>query len=95
MNTPRTFSRFALLCIACAFLQPAAGATLTLPEERDRQVLEILLLHLLSDAKLDLTRSSPTGATILLHIRTPEKTGFLMATQIRSDLRGRSLPRDF
>jgi hypothetical protein len=94
MTTLRTFSRFALLCIACAFFQPASGATPTVPGERDRQVLETLLLHLLSDPKFDMTRVSPTGATILLHTRTPEKTGFLMADQIRSDLGPRTLPSD-
>jgi hypothetical protein len=94
MNTLRTFSRFALLCIACAFFQPASGATPTVQEERDRQVLETLLLRLLSDAKFDMTGVSPTGATIILHTRTPEKTGFLMSTQIRSELGSRTLPSD-
>lgn len=57
-------------------------------------MLETLLLHLLSDAKFDMTGVSPTGATIVLHIRTPEKTGFLMSDQIRSDLGSRTLPGD-
>src|SRR5881628_3416559 len=94
MNILRTFSRFALLCIACAFFQAASGATRTVPDERDRQVLETLLLHLLSDAKFDMTRVAPTGAMIVLHTRTPEKTGFLMSNQIRSDVGSRTLPSD-
>ena len=94
MNTVRTFSGFAVLCIACAFFQTALGATPTVPEERDRQVLQTLLLHLLSDAKFDMTRIPPAGATIVLHTRTPEKTGFLMSGQIRSDLGSRTLPID-
>jgi hypothetical protein len=57
-------------------------------------VLESLLLHLLNDPTFDMTRVSTNGASIVLHTRTPEKTGFLMAQQIRSDIGGRTLPRD-
>jgi hypothetical protein len=56
--------------------------------------LETLLLHLLRDPKLDLTRVTTNGATIVLHIRTPQKTGFLMSGQIHSDIRKRTLPDD-
>ena len=71
-----------------------SSATGAPPDERDRQVLEVLLLHLLSDPKLDLTKVPPEGATIVLHARTPEKTGFLMSEQIHSDIRKRTLPDD-
>jgi len=64
------------------------------PDERDRQVLETLLLHLLSDAKFDMTRVSTNGATIVLHTRTPEKMGFLMSHQIRAEIGSRKLPSD-
>jgi len=64
------------------------------PDERDRQVLETLLLHLLADPKFDMTRVSTNGATIVLHTRTPEKTGYLMAHQIRSEIDNRILPSD-
>ncbi len=94
MTALSTFSRFTLLCIICAFLQPASGATPALPDERDRQVLETLLLHLLADPAFDVTRVSTNGASILLHTRTPEKTGFLMSHQIRSEIDSRTLPSD-
>jgi hypothetical protein len=89
MNALRQFRHLFLLCIACAFVLPVSAAP---PDERDRQVLETLLLHLLSDSKFDMTRVSTNGATIVLHTRTPEKTGFLMSHQIRGELGGRKLP---
>lgn len=94
MNALRRFSPIALLCIACAFASPVSGATPTVPDERDRQVLETLLLHLLTDTKFDMTSVSTHGATIVLHPRTPEKTGFLMYHQIRSEIGSRMLPSD-
>jgi hypothetical protein len=57
-------------------------------------VLEALLLHLLNDPKLDLTSVPTNGATIILHGRTPEKTGLLMPGQIQSDIGNRTLPED-
>jgi len=80
-----------MLCIASAFVLPVSAAP---PDERDRQVLEILLLHLLTDSKFDMTRVSTGGAIIVLHSRTPEKTGFLMSHQIRSEIDHRTLPSD-
>jgi len=91
MNTFRQFRRLFLLCIACAAVLPVSAAP---PDERDRQVLETLLLHLLTDSKFDMTRASTNGATIVLHTRTPEKTGFLMSHQIRSEIDSRTLPGD-
>jgi hypothetical protein len=91
MNGLRLFRHFFLLCIACAFVLPTSAAP---PDERDRQVLETLLLHLLSDSKFDMTRVSTNGATIVLHARTPEKTGFLMSHQIRTEIGSRKLPSD-
>lgn len=91
MNALRQFRDIFLLCIACAFVLPAGAAT---PDERDRQVLETLLLHLLSDSKFDMTRVSTNGVTIVLHIRTPEKKGFLMSHQIRTEIGSRKLAGD-
>jgi hypothetical protein len=54
--------------------------------------LEALLLHLLADTKFDMTRVPTNMATIVLHTRTPPKTGFLMSHQIRSDIGNRTLP---
>ena len=51
-------------------------------------------MHLLTDSKFDVTRVPTNGATIVLHTRTPEKTGFLMSDQIRSEIDHRTLPSD-
>jgi len=91
MNALRQFRHLFLICVASAFVLPVSAAP---PDERDRQVLETLLLHLLADAKFDMTRVSTNGATIFLDTRTPEKTGFLMSHQIRSEIGSRKLPSD-
>jgi hypothetical protein len=94
MKTLGSFCFITLLSSFCACFSPAIGATPALPDERDRQVLEALMLHLLSDPKFDMTKTSTNGATIVLHTRTPEGTGFLGSEQIRGELDGRKLPRD-
>ena len=95
MNTLRQFARFALICIFCAYVSQGAGAALVVPGERDGRVLEALLLHLLTDTNFDMTRvSTDNGATIVLHVRTLEKTGYLMPYQIKSDIGSHTLPSD-
>jgi len=91
MNALRKFRHVLLLCIASAFVLPASAAP---PDERDRQVLETLLLHLLADSKFDVTRVSTNGTMIVLDTRTPEGTGFLMSHQIRAEIGSRKLPGD-
>jgi hypothetical protein len=71
-----------------------SGATPILPNERDRQVLESVLLHLVADPEFDMTRVTTNGAVIVLHMRTPEKTGLLMSPQIHSDIGSHELPSD-
>ena len=71
-----------------------ASAAETAPTEQDRQVLEAVLLHLRADTNFNLTRTHTNPPTIVLHALTPEKTGFLSAGQIRSDLRTNSLPAE-
>jgi len=90
----RQFSRIALLCTAYAVVVPISGAAPVLPDQRDRQVLETMLLHLLADTNFDMTRISTNGTSIVLHARTPEKTGFLMSHQIRSDIGSHTIPSD-
>jgi hypothetical protein len=94
MKASTSFRFIALLCSFCAFLSPTIGASPTLPAERDRQVLEALMLHLLIDPKFDMTEVATNGATIVLHVRTPEKIGFLGHGQIQGELHGRKLPQD-
>jgi hypothetical protein len=91
MSTLRQFRCVFLLCMVCAFALPGSAAQ---PDERDRHVLETLLLHLLADSKFEMTRVSTSGAMIVLHSRTPEKTGFLMSHQIRAEIGNRKLPSD-
>ena len=87
-------TRVILVCIGFVVACPAPGATATVPDDRDRQVLETVLLHLLADSKFEMTRVPTNGALIVLHTRTPEKTGFLMSHQIRSDIGSNTLPSD-
>jgi hypothetical protein len=83
-----------LLCVAFAFVSRAFGADASVPDDRDRQVLEAVLVRLLADPDFDMTRASTNGAVVVLHTRTPEKTGFLMSHQIRSDIGSHTLPSD-
>jgi hypothetical protein len=94
MNALRIFSGFTYVCIVCAFITSASGGTPAVPNERDRQVLETLMLHLLADTNFDMTEVASNGIRIVLHARTPEKTGFLTSAQIRGDLGSRRLPAD-
>jgi hypothetical protein len=94
MNAFRQFITFALLGIPLGIVPLVSSATPIVPDDRDRQVLESLLLHLLGDTNFDMTRVPTNGARIVLDAGTPEKTGFLMPHQIRSEIDGRSLPDD-
>lgn len=94
MRAPAQFACIVSVCIACASLLPARAATAVPPDRRDGQVLEALLRQLLADQKFDMTRVSTNGAVIVLHARTPEKTGFLQSHQMRSDVGGHTLPSD-
>ena len=95
MNTLAQFTRILSLCITIAALLPARAATTTaVPDKRDGQVLDALLLHLLADPKFNMIKAPTNGATIVLHTRTPEKTGFLQSHQMRTDIGGNMLPGD-
>jgi hypothetical protein len=83
-----------LLSLFCSSSARCAATTLTQPEERDRQVLQTLLLHLLTDPKFDMAHVSTNKPTIVLHERTPDGIGFLESGQIRSEINGRKLPGD-
>lgn len=60
--------------ILCAFASLVSAATPGVPDRRDGQVLEALLLHLLADPHFDRTRISTNGTSIVLHARTPRIT---------------------
>ena len=91
MNLFQRFHLVFVLCLSCAFVLPISAAQ---PDERDRQVLETLMQHLLADSKFNMTRVSRKGSTVVLDVRNPEKTGFLMSHQIRSEIGSRTLPND-
>ena len=90
----RQFPRLTLLCVAFAFVSPGFGADRSVPDDRDRQVLEAALLRMLADPDLDRPRTPTNEPVIVLHTRTPEKTGFLMSHQISSDIGKHTLPGD-
>ena len=94
MNALKHFSGIVSLCIVCAFASSARAAAPAVPDLRDGQVLEALLLHLLADPKFDMARVPTNGAVIVLHAQTPKGTGFLQSHQIRSDVGGHTLPGD-
>jgi hypothetical protein len=94
MSTLAYFPRLAFVCIACVSFASARAASPRAVEQRDGQVLQALLLHLLTDPKFDMARVPTNGAVIVLHTRTPEKTGFLQAHQMRSDIGDHKLPGD-
>jgi len=80
-----------VVCITCTFVWPVSAAP---PDERDRDVLDTLMQHLLADSKFNMTLVPTNGATIVLDARTPEERGFVMYHQIRSEIGGRTLPDD-
>jgi hypothetical protein len=95
MNALLRFHCLIWFCAAVGFGSTTLAVVPTVPDERDRQVLETLMLHLLSDTNFDVTRVPATnGTSILLHVRTPDKTGFLMSQQIHGEIRNQTLPED-
>ncbi len=94
MNAFRQLSRLAVLGIFFAVSPLTFADAPTAPDERERQVIECLLLHLLEDPKFDMTRSGPAGTSIVLDGSSPLKTGFLSSDQIRSEFPKRTLPSD-
>ena len=92
MNPLAQFARLVFLCVGCSALSTARAATAVVPDKRDGQVLDALLLHLLADPKFDMALVSTNEATIVLHTRTPEKTGFLQSHQMRTDIGDHTLP---
>ncbi|HYG24405.1 MAG TPA: hypothetical protein VEH04_16630 [Verrucomicrobiae bacterium] len=62
------------------------------PDDRDRQVLQAALLHVLADPKFNLTRSTNANA-VFLNVRNPDKTGMLRPGQMAQDIgEGRTIP---
>lgn len=85
--------------------QKTAGENIsTIPDERDRQVLEAMMLHLLADrnvtemkndSALDFIRHGREATTILMHPSTPKgSTIYLSPSQIAGDLHDFKLSQD-
>lgn len=94
MKTLREFPHLVLMYFLCVLNSSVSAGTPAVPQERDQQVLQTFLLHLLTDPRFDLTRVSTNGATIVLHARTPKKTGFIQPGQMRHDIGDHTLPAD-
>ena len=93
MNIFREFSSFLVLGICFGFVWPVLAAPLLVPDDRDRQVLETVLFRVLADPVCDMTRISTNGTTIVLNVRTPEKTGMIRREQMENDIgKGHSVP---
>lgn len=90
-----TIVRKIIACLlALAFSASFVAASETTPSERDRQVLNSLLSFLLTSTNFNLTGVATNGTTVVLHARTPEKTGFLHSSQMRADIAKQILPAD-
>jgi hypothetical protein len=63
----------------------APPARVVVPDERDCQVMEVALLHLLADPELGMWPETTNRSTIVLHARPPEKTGMSQTNQMRAD----------
>jgi len=57
-------------------------------DDRDRQVLEAVLLAMLANPDFGSPKRQQADATVVLHHRTPEKTGMLAAGQLKADTKG-------
>lgn len=95
MKAPRHFSVILLLCFLCRISTSTAGEPAVIPDERDRQVLEAVLLDLLPDVAFRNARLPRTATNIVLHLRTPEKTGMIQPDQMRYDTgKEHTIPED-
>lgn len=75
--------------------EPVSASPPGVADERDKQVLETALLHLLTADNFDLTRVEKRDALIVLCALTPEKTGMIQPAQIREDVGERhTIPDD-
>ena len=92
MKSLQMICRWVMLGLTFAFILPVSGAAPAIPDDRDRQVLESLLLHLLADSQFHITSGATKTPVIMLHVRTPEKTGLITPDQIRADVGDRVLP---
>src|SRR5258708_13616666 len=93
MSTLREFGRVMTLCAWCGIVWALSAAPQIALDDRDRQVLETLLLRLLTDSDFNMTRVSSNSAIIVLNERTPEKTGMIRPEQMEHDIgKGHTIP---
>lgn len=86
----------ALLVICFVFrLSPSPLATESaVPDERDQKVLDALLSHLLTSSKFDMVFFTKGPQEIVLHARTPEKTGLIQSHQMSGDIGTNTIPSE-
>lgn len=95
MSALRQCIRGPFLCVLLSLGPQVSAMAAAPPDERDRRVLEAVLLHLLADPEFDRTRvPAADGAVVVLHTRTPTKTGLLSSRQMHSDMGSHPLPGD-
>jgi len=92
MKSLRNFLQLLLLSSAFALGLPLYGESLPHPDDRDRQVIESVLLHLLANPEFKMSGIATNTQVIVLHVRTPGKTGSITPDQIHADLDDRALP---
>jgi len=86
MNLRRQIMHSLVLCTSCGFLLPLFAASPVTADERDRQVLETVLLRLLIDSDFNMTRVTTNRTSIVLNVCTPEKTGMIRPEQMEHDV---------
>jgi hypothetical protein len=94
MNTLTLFSRIAALSIMCAFCSVTQGAEPATADKRDGQVLQALLLQLLTDSEFSMDRATKKGTMSVLHAQTLQETVDLRSDQMSNDIGSHTLPGD-
>jgi hypothetical protein len=82
------------LAMMWALVGFARAADTAAPDQRDVKVLDALLLHLLADSEFNMGVGHSRRGQIVLHARTPEKTGMLGPDQMHSDIGSHTMPLD-
>lgn len=82
-------------CVGCTSSPSSPSQPPGIFNEQDRQVWETVLLELLSDSELNMTRVLESESIIVLSDRTADGTGMIRREQMRNDIgEGHSLADD-
>ncbi len=94
MDSSNHFWPALLLCMACTGGMSMCWAASSVPDERDRQVLEVLIERLHADSGFDRTRVSSKATAFLLHARTPESGYEVGSEQLQLYIDNHKIPED-